>query len=94
MSNKAIQHGTPDGYRQHLRTDQPACEPCTTAATDARRAAYLRDGHTNSVRVPAELLGVIALWLRDDVRAQLDAEIGPRVIGACIDRASAKARQS
>lgn len=87
FKRKRIVHGTPAGYQAHRRRGQRACPPCAEAMTAYSTAVDIRVGRNAYVRVPVELLGVLAANAGPEVREVVDVMLRAVVVGACEERA-------
>lgn len=82
-----IRHGTPAGYEAHWRHKQPACGPCTEAIAGQDVANRILGNRNDYVRVPVELLGLLAAKADPEIREVADAMLRPVVVQACEVRA-------
>ncbi|MEV8439219.1 hypothetical protein AB0425_17730 [Actinosynnema sp. NPDC051121] len=84
---KDIRHGTPAGYHAHRQRKQPACTPCTEAVAAQDVANRILSGRNAYVRVPVELLGVLAANVGAEIREVADVMLRAVVVQACEERA-------
>jgi hypothetical protein len=83
MSEMAsIEHGTPRGHGQHIRTGTLACQPCLDAHRLDMRLSRMRRGKVHSLNIPLDVLADI---LAGDGGA-LARYLGPDLVKAFADR--------